>query len=368
MFSELAAEIIAVGKSCPVGNLPDGKFGVQEEHRGFFQAEDNQVFIRRIPCTVLEHPCQRALRNHDRMRHFGAGPTAFRMFRQTVDQFRKESGRLLLHRQSVFRAAAPEQNSQQDEMRRHRQRIMFPALRLLRFNVMHDLQDLFQLVRIQVQKIPAPQFRLKTEQRTDRGITAESLKPFVNPDAEGLAEAEAALAEVETRLAALAAKADEFLAKVDELLSKTNYADRKSALAAANALLADVDATYPGVEQAKLTLAEQEASLAANDAFVASFVAEVDDLKNGLRVSDRYKAYAKASQLAADAQLDLTNPAAAAAMEDFNAAVAAYSQLVENTNDAIADAIGATAGAAIASQEQKPASVVSSLAQVAAGE
>ena len=182
------------------------------------------------------------------------------------------------------------------------------------------------------------------------------------------ADNEDAVVDYVTRLAALAAKADEFLAKVDELLSKTNYADRKSALAAANALLADVDATYPGVEQAKLTLAEQEASLAANDAFVASFVAEVDDLKNGLRVSDRYKAYAKASQLAADAQLDLTNPAAAAAMEDFNAAVAAYSQLVENTNDAIADAIGATAGAAIASQEQKPASVVSSLAQVAAGE
>ena len=44
---------------------------------------------------------------------------------------------------------------------------------------MHDLQDLFQLVRIQVQKIPAPQFRLKTEQRTDRGITAESLKRIV---------------------------------------------------------------------------------------------------------------------------------------------------------------------------------------------
>ena len=197
--------------------------------------------------------------------------------------------------------------------------------------------------------------------------TAESLRPFVDPDAEGLADAEAALTEAETKIAALTATAEDFLAKVDELQTKTSYADRKSALAAANALLSSVDATYPGVEQAKQTLAEQEASLAANDAFVASFVAAVDDLENGLRVSDRYKAYAKASQLAGDAQLDLTNPAAVAAMEDYNAAVAAYTQLVNETNDAIADAIGVTAAVAVASQDEKPASVVSTVAQVGAG-
>ena len=56
---------------------------------------------------------------------------------------------------------------------------MFPAPFLFLLNIMHDLQDLIQLMRIQMQKIPAPQFRFKTEQRTDRRITAESLKRII---------------------------------------------------------------------------------------------------------------------------------------------------------------------------------------------
>ena len=106
VFPELAAEVVAVGKSGSFGDFGDGPFRIGQQKKTFLQAELKQIFIRRMTGRIPEMARQRADGHAGELCHPravpGFGGADGKFVQQTV-QFQRD----LLVFSAVFRPPQP---------------------------------------------------------------------------------------------------------------------------------------------------------------------------------------------------------------------------------------------------------------------